>query len=255
MFVILPDTHRMSILTFSEWLATPPGRYLLDWERNRIDSVVADIFGFAAVQIGMPEIDYLQANRMPSRFHCAETVPADVLARATALPFECASLDLAVLPHILEFSDNPHQVLREVERILLPEGHVVIAGFNPYSLWGIRHYMKRKEQNFPWRGQYISMRRLKDWLQLLGFETRVCSFGCYAPPAGSERWLHRWRFMDTIGRRWGKKFGGAYLLQGVKRVSGMRLIQPEWRKNKASAKKSLPAVAQRTPTTRTEESL
>jgi ubiquinone/menaquinone biosynthesis C-methylase UbiE len=52
------------------------------------------------------------------------------------LPFAANSIDLAVMPHVLESHDNPHQILREVERILIPDGQLVITGFNPLSLWG-----------------------------------------------------------------------------------------------------------------------
>lgn len=249
---ILHDLDRMSIDTFPQWLDTPPGRYLRDWECGAVDTVVADIFGFTALQVGMPEIDCLRANRMPTRFRCASRGEVDVLADATALPFECASVDLIVLPHMFEFSENPHQLLREVARILLPEGHVVITGFNPFSFWGLRRGLAGKDSALPWQGQYLSPRRLKDWLQLLGFETRLHGFGCYAPPTKSEPWLQRWRFMDRLGPRWWSGWGGAYLLEGIKRVQGMRLIQPEWRKKGASSKKSLPAVVQRKQTKEAE---
>jgi SAM-dependent methyltransferase len=103
----------------------------------RFDALVADIFGYNAVQLGAPEFDFLRANRMPFRFTGRQR-RVQVETDYTALPFAAASLDLVVLPHVLEFASNPHQVLREVERVLVPEGQVVIAGFNPLSLFGLR---------------------------------------------------------------------------------------------------------------------
>src|ERR1035437_4779500 len=133
----------MSICGFDEWLATPQGLYVLRWEQARYDLLVADIFGFNAVQIGLPQHDFLRTNRMSLRVRCDENgsvdgVPRtgiDLLASPHSLPFANASVDLVILPHVLEFHSSPHQILREVERILVPEGSVMVTGFNPFSLW------------------------------------------------------------------------------------------------------------------------
>ncbi|NMG66888.1 methyltransferase domain-containing protein [Azoarcus indigens] len=234
----------MSILSLSDWLATPQGRYLLEWEQAKFDILLADIFGYNALQVGLPEIDFLRANRMPFRFRCGRSGEVGVFALEDALPFATASLDLVVLPHVLEFAPRPHQVLREVERVLVPEGSVVIAGLNPFSLWGARRLAVRGQGSYPWRGQYLSVGRVKDWLTLLGFETQSGSFGCYAPAVTSTKWLERWRFMDKAGDRWWPVCGGSYMLQGVKRVQGMRVIMPNWREKRATAKR-LSTVAQR----------
>ena len=126
----------MSITEIEDWLQSPQGNYVFAWEQARVDQVVADIFGFNAVQIGLPCCDFLRSNRMPWRVRCDEPPAAGIAVRACAweLPFDSASIDLVVLPHVLEFSPQPHQVLREVERVLVPEGSVVVNGFNPYSL-------------------------------------------------------------------------------------------------------------------------
>jgi hypothetical protein len=43
------------IIGLRQWFETPPGRYLLEWERARFDEAVADIFGYHALQLGLPE--------------------------------------------------------------------------------------------------------------------------------------------------------------------------------------------------------
>jgi SAM-dependent methyltransferase len=238
----------MSILQFKDWLETPQGQYLLGWEQAELDRVVADIFGYYAVQVGLPQVPLLRANRMPHRVYCAPD-NADVRANAFELPFATGSLDLVVLPHVLEFSPHPHRVLREVERVLVPEGSVVISGFNPFSLWGVRRLVARGGAVMPWNGHFRSIMRIRDWLTLLGFEVQGNGFGCYAPPAASPRWLERWRFMDRAGTRWWPVLGASYLLHGVKRVQGMRLITPHWRGRKATSKRLSP-IAQRDGSTR-----
>jgi SAM-dependent methyltransferase len=238
----------MSIRGFEEWLATPQGQYVLEWEQRKHDQLVADIFGFNALQLGLSSQDFLRANRMPLRSRCddaesARRSQAHVCADLRHLPFAGASVDLVVLPHVLEFADQPHQILREVERILVPEGQVLVAGFNPYSLWGARRRLRASTVP-PFQGQYISVPRLKDWFALLGFETRAGAFGCYAPAVAEEKWLARWRFMEAAGDRWWPFAGSVYLVQAIKRQHGMRLIMPARRERIAGAK-ALAAVTQK----------
>ena len=232
----------MSIPGLDEWLQTPQGKYILEWEQERFDLMVADIFGFNAVQIGLPQYDCLRANRMPLRFVYDVSMPAGVLGDPHHLPLAGNSVDLVVLPHVLEFAGDPHQVLREVERVLVPEGQVLISGFNPFSLWGIRRRLAGRDAPFPWRGQYFSVRRLKDLLKLLSFETQAGCFGRYAPAVSQEKWLMRWRFLELAGERWWPIFGSVYLLQGIKRQHGLRLLTPAWHDRKARAKALAPAV-------------
>jgi SAM-dependent methyltransferase len=149
------------------------------------------------------------------------------LTNYEALPFADASLDLLVLPHTLELSYDPHATLREVERVLVPEGRVVICGFNPNSLWGVSKSCKR---GFSEVGDFIGQRRLRDWLQLLSFEVESTSFGCYRPAVKTEGWLQRWEWMDEAGVRWWPILGAVYGMVAVKRVHGMRLMAPAWKK-------------------------
>src|SRR5690606_8063677 len=131
------------ILELEEWLDTPQGRYVAAWEAAQFSGMVANAFGYHAIQIGLPHWDLLQSNRIPYKGRVAiEPVQGGsgslVVAEPENLPFGTQSIDLLVLPHGLECAPNPHQVLREIERVLVPEGRVVISGFNPWSLWGAR---------------------------------------------------------------------------------------------------------------------
>ena len=209
------------------WLQTPLGQYLLARERAYIDKTVADIFGYNALQIGWPAFDLLRANRMPLRATVDSGAPACLRADSAELPVISASVDLVLLPHVLEFSDKPHQILREVERVLVPEGHLVVSCFNPVSLWGAWHSFAKRD-SYPWRGRFIHLMRLKDWLALLGFEVAGGAMGCYVPPCASEKWLTRFQFMESAGDRWWPISGAVTFLHAVKRVRGMRVITPHW---------------------------
>ena len=218
--------------TLAEWFTTPLGRYQLAREQAFFDRTVADIFGFQAIQIGLPECPFLAQSRIPARWTVDVQLPAQVLADPCWLPFPENSLDLIVLPHALEFAGEPHQLLREVYRAVRPEGQVVIAGFNPFSLFGARRYFGRGETP-PWDGSFIALYRLKDWLALLGFEVTGGALDCYAPPFSQEKWLRRAAFFEQAGDRWWPIGGGVYYLRATKKLLGMRVITPAWERRKA----------------------
>lgn len=249
------------IIGLHDWFQTPAGRYLLRWEDAQLESAVADIFGYHALQLGVPQLHGLRANRMPHQWlgmPSPEAVPGitapstALVADYAALPFSACSLDLVVLPHTLELSADPHTTLREVERVLVPEGRVVICGLNPVSLWGLRqrraHALRRLGGGalfLPDCGEFIGYWRLRDWLRLLGFEVEVGRFGCYRPAVRSEAWLDRWAWMDSAGPRWWPIMGAAYFLVAVKRVRGMRVLGPAWKTAPAGAGVTVPAVQRR----------
>ncbi len=264
------------------WLKTPAGRYLLAWEQAQLDASLVDLFGFHALQLGLPELDALRANRMPHRWIAVEgewpvrgagptftdlapsveaaagqpppapEAPTAVALRChfDALPFPSQSLDLVVLPHTLELARDPHQTLREVERTLMPEGRVVIVGYNPTSLWGLRQRLGRMRRGvvpargrplfMPPDGDFLGYWRLRDWLRLLSFDIEGGRFGCYRPPLATERWLERFAWMEPAGDRWWPVLGAVYFLVAVKRVHGMRLVGLARRERKST--QAAPAV-------------
>ena len=264
---------KSEIIDLSDWLSTPPGAYLLAWERAQFALAVSDVFGYHALQLGLPKLDALQANRMPHKWlalpallgqhpalpsqedlpgqilpDCVGSYRAALFADSAALPFPESSLDMVALPHTLELCGDPHSALREVARVLVPEGRVVISGFNPASLWGLRQRRDHFYQRFgrdalflPGAGEYIGYWRLRDWLRLLDFDVESAHFGCYRPALGNQKWLERFDWMDRAGKRWWPIFGAVYFLVAVKHVRGMRLLEPGWKKQKFPA--VAPAIA------------
>jgi SAM-dependent methyltransferase len=230
---------------------------LLQWEQAQLDRAVVDVFGYHALQLGLPELQGLRANRIPHRWVASDALRASeaielpplddadpsILPFAPAatlhcdfdaLPFPNQSLDLVVLPHALELARDPHLTLREVERVLVPEGRVMILGFNPASLWGLRQRLGHARHAIglagssplflPRAGEFLGYWRLRDWLRLLSFEVEGGRFGCYRPPYTSARWLERSAWMERVGERWWPVLGAVYFLVAVKRVRGMRLV-------------------------------
>lgn len=245
------------IVELQRWFDSPIGRYVHRWEQRRIDDLLVDVFGYRAIQYGLADFNFLAANRMPFKAYAGPRPlstsqrlgwQASLVCKAEALPFDSDSLDLLVLPHTLETSVDQHQVLREAQRVLVPEGRLVIAGFNPWSLWGLRARFPWITPWFPEGGEgELSPSRLKDWLRLLSFDIDRGHFGCYAPPCRTDQWLERFSFMEPAGDRWWPIFGATYVVSAVKRVAGMRLITPVWKRKsrRRSARATAGAAAQR----------
>jgi len=220
-----------------DWFEQPLGRSIQAIEVDRLRPLLASLYAVRAVQLGsIGSFEPLGCSEAPSRF-LVDPVPGNsdesrqlVRAFPEALPFDTKSIDLMILPHTLDFSEQPHQVLREVERVLIPEGHVVIIGFNPVSLWGLRRlFSRRARRREPWNANFIGLRRIKDWLALMQFEITGGSMLYYRPPLSNPSLLDRLFVLDKIGDRWWPMMAGVYVLVARKRVAGLTPIRPKWR--------------------------
>jgi len=244
--------------SLADWLQTPAGQYMTSWEIEQFDKVVADVFGFHGLQLGLSSLPVLRncrirhcwvAENQVNVLHTQAGSALALFADSVALPYADQSLDLVVLPHTLELSIDPHATLREVERVLVPEGRVIISGFNPLSFWGLRQrrsqwYARFGFSNYflPPEIDFIGYRRLRDWLKLLSFEVDRGRFGCYIPSVQTPSLVAKFAWMDKAGDRWWPILGSVYFLAAVKRVRGMRLISPVWKHAKVRSAKTVPSV-------------
>ena len=239
------------------WLASPPGQYLLGAEQCWFDQTVSDVFGFNAIQVGLPQLQTLRENRMPMRallvspserfqingakdescWHIIEGLPDE-------LPFAAESVDLLVLPHVLEFATDPHHILREADRVLLPEGRLILTGFNPASLWGIRQYFGGLfgKPFLPRNGHPINLLRIRDWLKLLNFSLDRGHFACYKLPLQGESAMARMNYLEPMGNRWWPIFGAIYMVSAIKRHPGMRLVGRVTQKRPQALRQLSPVV-------------
>jgi len=236
------------------WLASTAGQYLQAKEQALYDQAVFDLFGFNALQMGCVQMELLQNSRIPNRFVASEfaigTTQNQLSCSDDFLPFADMSIDLLLLPHRLEFSERPHQTLREAARVMMPDGHLVISGFNHLSLWGATAGFKKiisSKTSYPWNGKFIGLTRLKDWLALLGFEVVLVEMCCHIPPFEKLSWHKRFSFFDKASSRRCAMLGGVYFIVAKKRVVGMTPIKPHW---KLSPLKStlIPTPTQSKPT-------
>lgn len=238
------------------WHVSPLGQLVQQSEQAVLDQVLPNLFGFHLLQVGRPsEANLLGASRIAHRV-VMEEVPGTTrtpgqkggvsyIGEGDRLPIASDCVDVMLLPHTLEFSHRPHEVLREAERVLIPEGHVVILGFNPWSLFGIRRLFSGWRDFSPWCGHYYSTLRLKDWLALLGFDTVLVQHYFFRPPLKNDGIMQRLTALERWGERFWPPLGGGYLMVAKKRVATLTPIKPRWR-----SRRSLISVRPAEPTAR-----
>ena len=229
------------------WFNDALGCSLQAQEANRLRTVLPRLFGTIAVQLGdIGKMDLMDACVTPTRV-VLDVIDGNhgstVCGMPEELPFEGKSVDLVLMPHTLDFADEPHQVLREVQRILSPEGHVVILGFNPISLWGIRRMLTLGSRSIPWCGHFLRLARIKDWLALLDFKLTQGSMLYYRPPLKQDNFRDRLYFLDKMGGRWWPMMATVYLIVAKKRVLGVTPLPLNWKRRSATGPVVEPAAS------------
>jgi SAM-dependent methyltransferase len=205
------------------WYRRPLGRLLAEAELSALGRQLPNLFGYHLMVIDPPwEECRLKDSRIPH--HVIQSVeplaqPATGLTGYTDdWPILTDSVDAIVLPHTLELSRDPHQVLREADRSLIPDGHLVILGFNPRSIWGVRRILSGKHCQMPWDARFLSMTRIKDWLGLLGFDTLHSHYLFQRPPLQNPRLLDKLKIIDPPSGYGYMLFSAAYILVARKRT-------------------------------------
>lgn len=236
---------------FQTWYTSALGQRLAQSEKNMLDKCLPDLFGYYLLQCGCPEIkvekgvgQWLKKSRVASHIFLDFEINQGISCQShlAHLPMKADSLDVVVLPHVLDFSSVPHQVLREVERVLIAEGHVVILGFNPWSLWNIFRLFLFWTKQPPWNAHFLAASRVMDWLALLGFDVVQHRRYFYQPPVQSEKIIKKMFFLENVGQRFWSMFGAGYILVARKRVQTLTPIRPRWRTGRQVIRHGLETV-------------
>jgi len=213
------------------WYGNPLGQVLAKTELSALSEHLPNIFGYHLVVIDPPWQQYtLSESRIAH--HVIQSAAPDrqagtgMVGHTETWPILTDTLDAILLPHTLELAGNPHQVLREADRCLIPDGHLLVLGFNPRSLWGLRRLMSWQKGQMPWDARFISMHRLKDWLSLLGFDTLHSRYLFQRPPIQNAQLLERLQFLEPAGDRGYLLLSGVYLLVARKRTTTITPIRP-----------------------------
>ena len=222
------------------WYATHLGKQLGELEQSLVADTLQNLFGYHLLQVGsLNGEDWLTTSRVS---HCEvmNFTPTPTSegqqgfqGLAEQLPIQTDSMDVIVLPHILEFSQQPHDVLREVERVLIPEGHVLMLVFNPFSIWTLWRWSLGWRHRVPWCGRFLSTTRIKDWLALLGFDVLSIHGYFYGPPLQQKAVMQRLRFMESAGGRFWPVLGAANLILAKKRVVTLTPVGSMWSRPRA----------------------
>lgn len=207
-----------------EWFTSELGRRVLSREENLLEDVLPRCFGFHAVHMGMQvEGDLLASSLIAHRFAAdralLKTRLSTLVCDPEAMPLAGDSVDLVFLHHSLDVVSQPHAWLREAARVLVPEGHLLVVGFNPWSLWGISRIFRGPWQHLPWLHRPVSPSRLADWLSLLDFDVLGLETTYHYPPMRNTRWERYFAWLDWLGRRYWRQAGAVYVLLAKKRNS------------------------------------
>lgn len=230
-----------AIYDLDSFYRTSLGQYCLAWEQNEFDKLVSDCFGYNALQLGASSIDFLRNNRIALKIagdremrnltHVPDEASARVRLQPETLPFESESIDLVLLPHTLELAEDPHSVLRETARVLIPGGRVILTGFNLASLWGLRVGMQKfgLPQFLPARN-FMTIPQIRDWLQLLSFNVDRGAFGRYGWYKTNKCARHP-AWIEKAGDRWWPQCGSLFALSAVKTVNSGVFVGKVLKKN------------------------
>ena len=218
----------------ASWTQATLGRALVRAESELLGEALEDVFGWELLQVGTWGGDReLLAGARTRRQTIVDTRNCfggiDVIGRPSQLPVNSDSIDAVLLPHTLEFAADPYAIVREADRVLVGEGQLIVLGFRPWSLWGLRARASRI--GFPpGMRRVLSERRLRDWLVLLGYEVVATRHYLFCSP-----WSEPREGTGPILRR-GLVHplpAGAYLLKARKRVYTLTPIRPRVREKPA----------------------
>ncbi len=228
---IEPQEHTSSV---HRWLRSSLGKALIRQESRIIEDTLDGIFGEQLLQIGLwgearGFLKYSRTQRSavlagPERIDAGER--PDLIANSYRLPIASESIDAVLLPHTLDYCDRPHDVLREVHRVLRADGHLVILGFKPAGLWGLRRLLPGPGLP-PGAPHLISDRQLSDWIRLLDLRIQGLTRYFFRWPIpgnrgpSSKTWEHR-------GQRWWPELAACYMLTAQKRVYTLTPIRQRW---------------------------
>lgn len=211
------------------WQQFPHGDYLRAEIERKLTPWLPRMFGYHMLKLGNLSGELATSESPIKHQVCVaeQGLFTGVIADVDELPFYEHSVDACILSHCLEYHSDPHHILREAHRTLIPGGYLVITGFNPFSLCGLAQLLPFSRQKLPWTGRFFTPSRVKDWLNLLGFEIISDERFIHSSLARGNR-LSRFAAWRSFGQQYLKPMGSVYLLVARKRVAPLTPIKPKW---------------------------
>lgn len=217
--------------TIEEWYLGETGQYLFAELEARVSPVLATTFGYYSLQLGCEGLAAAlqESCRVKHQFTLGEIDrAAQIQANPSMLPIASDSVDLVILMHHLSNSNEPHAILREVFRVLIPEGKLVIIDFNPISLWGLRHFFQSWLEHVPFNGHFFTAKRIDDWMRLLGFDQHHHIRVGYQPPIQKPGLIRHLSWLEKGMRKWLPVFGALNLMVYSKSISPLTPVRHRW---------------------------
>lgn len=231
----LSKDSRPALDDIRQWFDGELGRHVLSTESAMLDQLLPGLFGYHLTQLSVQARPLFDAspirNKVSLGFGSDST--GGVVATPAGLPFADDSIDVVLMHHLMEFADNPHEILREASRITLPMGHIVFVGFNPLSPWGLWRCLAKFKGRAPWTGDFIRPARLMDWLNLLNFQIDRAQYAIYRPP------LARYAgkpgdYSKGVSRSLNLPIGSVYVIVARKHIGAYRHMKPVWKSQRQS---------------------
>lgn len=209
--------------SMTEWYQTPLGQHLLSRERELVDNALVRRFGYHLLQLGCSDLLLHEQSPMGHKFSFTPFTEVagqhGAVAEMETIPLATASVDGVLLHHALDYAQDQHQLLREVARVLIADGHVVVVGFNPLSTWGLRNKSQYwGKQQVPWHAAMLNSIRVCDWLKLLDFQIDQVRYAEYAWPINSPRAIRYTGWLEGIATYMNWPTGAIYVITASKRV-------------------------------------
>lgn len=210
-----------------QWYSSDLGQSIARQLEIDLSSRLGDVFGYQGLQVGnlVPGMHLLEGAGLQR--HLTLDAPgseADIHADALSLPVASGSMKAVAYFHTLDFCHQPHQALREANRILTDDGQLIIIGFNPYSAFGARHALTAWRRREPWNGRFYSRHRVTDWLSVLDYRVLDSHAVFLRPPVNSERVLRRLSKLESL-HRWLGGIGGVYVMRARKQTLPMTMVR------------------------------
>lgn len=225
-----------TLFHWNQWLSHQfLGKSILNTEAQQFSRLLKRHFGKHAILIGVPEqYELLNATKIPCHTLLTPLLSKEIKSGYIEgdfreLPILTGSMDLVMLPHTLEFVDNPQNLISEACRIIKPEGLIVISGFNHLSLWGLKKLLQGKNKHNPWGANFIQAQKIKSWLKLSDFAIEKHESILLAPPLENEGLHSKFHFMEKWGNKYLPMLGGAYVIIARAKVIPLTPIRLKWK--------------------------
>jgi ubiquinone/menaquinone biosynthesis C-methylase UbiE len=119
-------------------------------EQEILAGILPKIFGYHLLQLYIDRhLDYAVSSAIKHKIYASESPieGCSVCCKFTELPFLPNSIDVVLLPRVLENTAAPLMVLNEVYHILIPGGNLVISGYGQFGflgfkLWRLRGFLR-----------------------------------------------------------------------------------------------------------------